>query len=117
MANPKIRRYPPARGLVQKWCLDRDDCVRAWPQGVPPIPDWGLLDKSQPVLDDMPPQPEEDDIVFEEEFEHLELSEHQKLMLLPVALRIKQLVYPSSIKARIKTISKDGKKKTQEQMG
>ena len=42
--------------------------------------------------------------MFEKEFEELELTDEQKLMLLPADLRIKTLQYPSATKARVDSL-------------
>ena len=95
-----FRRYPPSKGLKAQWCQDRDQEVRSWPDGVPGIPDWTKYEEGWSTSR-LPDQPQEDDPEpFEISMKDLELSERQKVMLLPVDERIKMLVYPKSIQAR-----------------
>ena len=102
----KLSRYPPARGISLEWALLRDARVRAWPEHKAPQPNWDTLRMTNaPIFqDDMPSQPGPDDIVFSEDLEHLELTDHQKLLLLPVEMRMKNLVYPAAVTERIASI-------------
>jgi len=103
LAKPGLERYPPSKGVADAWARARDLQVQGWPEGKPPKPDWEQL-KDAPVLvqDDLPEQPEPDDLVFElDDFNDLQLSDHQKIMLLPVDARISQVIYPNSIQARV----------------
>ena len=42
-----------------------------------------------------------EELILEADFEGLELSEHQRLMLLPVEARIQNQVYPASVQSRV----------------
>lgn len=98
-----VRRFPPSKGIAESWCKRRDEKVKNWPDNVPPKPDWENLQDgyTRVVQDDMPTAPTAEDVAFDVEFEGLELSQHQKVMLLPVDLRIHDLVYPSAVQARV----------------
>lgn len=68
-----------------------------WRDGVPDVPDWNEFH-----IGWSNPRVEEDDLEpLEISIQDLELTDRQKLMLQPVETRIKQLVYPASIRARV----------------
>ena len=104
LAKPGLERYPPSRTINTSWCQCRDAIVRGWTDGKPPMPDWDRLAESNSTLveDDLPRAPGPEDVELDiSDFNDLELSDHQKLMLLPVETRISQIVYPKSIQARV----------------
>jgi hypothetical protein len=113
LLKPGLDRYPASKGISDNWCRVRDALVRKWPANKPPKPDWDQYDDENILVqDDMPAEPGPDDVVLElDDFETLELTDHQKVMLLPVDTRIQNIVYPASIQARVQAISKHGKNK------
>ena len=110
---PGIARYPASKGLSDNWCKLRDARVRGWPGNKPPKPDWDqYADEAMLVQDDLPVAPEAGELVLDlDDFNDLELSDHQKVMLLPVDTRVNQIVYPASIQARVQSMSLEGLKK------
>ena len=42
--NKNVRRWPPGKGISMATAKKRDQIVRAWPEGKPPIPDREELD-------------------------------------------------------------------------
>ncbi len=85
-----------------EWCKQRDANVRAWPDGKPPRPAWDRFeDAAILVTDDLPHEPQPEDVVIDVDFEELELSDHQKIMLLPVETRLANIVYPGNIQNRL----------------
>ena len=42
--NRNCRRMPPSKGIEPGWAEARTTDARAWPKGVPPEPDWAVLD-------------------------------------------------------------------------
>jgi len=68
-----------------------------------PKPDWAVLDE---CFNFEPHELEHDEAedTFDFAFQGLELTEHQKLMLLPPDKRIKQLVYPEAVKNRVNLV-------------
>ena len=101
---PGISRYPPSKGLAESWCQQRDARVRAWPDNKPPLPDWDQFTDIQILeADDLPdaPIPDEDAVLEIPDLEHLQLTDHQKVMSLPVDMRIQSILYPASVKARV----------------
>ena len=105
------KRYPPAKGIATSWCQQRDKGIRELEQGKPfPKPDWDVLNDQKLFESDLPEQAadEAEPMIFEVDasFKDLELTQAQKLMLLPVEMRIKELMYPKSIENRIKALAK-----------
>ena len=104
MLLPGISRYPPSKGLAESWCQARDARVRAWPDNKPTIPNWdNFTDAAILEADDLraEPNPDEDAVLEIPDLEHLQLTEHQKVMSLPVDMRIQSILYLASIKARV----------------
>jgi len=102
---PGIARYPPSKGLAESWCQFRDAKVKAWPDNKPTLPDWDKF-TDVPILhaDDLPelPDPDVDVVIDCPELEHLQLTDHQKVMSLPVDMRIQGTLYPASVHSRVK---------------
>ena len=93
----------PGRTIPPSFATRRDDIVRNWPSNEPPEPEWATLDNHLWQEDFAPAErPAEEDFVVDLAFEHLELTEHQKHMLMPPEERIKQLVFPASLQNRIR---------------
>ena len=67
-----------------------------------PEPEWENLAKTAVFQDDVPAEPTEDDVVFDCRLETLDLSERQKAMLKPIESCVRDVVFPDSIKARVK---------------
>ena len=110
-----IDRYPAYKGLSDNWCRVRDAKVHSWPLNRPPKPDWDqYAEAAILVQDDLPAQPGADDVVLDlDDFQDLDLSDHQKMMLLPVETRISDIVYPASVQARVQTMNTTGKLRKQ----
>lgn len=114
----KTFRYPQSKGIATSWCRDRDEIVRSWcndPNAKPTAPDWSLL-TGHPETQDVAQvvttfDQESDPVVFDIEFKDLELSDHQKVMLLPTHMRINQLVYPLSVQERVETYKRTVRRK------
>ena len=53
------------------------------------------------LQDDLPEKPSDDEFELDFETKNLELTEHQKAMLLPPEIRIRNPVMPGSIRARV----------------
>ena len=47
------------------------------------------------------PKPDEDAVLEIANLEHLQLTDHQRVMSLPVDMRIQSILYPASVKARV----------------
>jgi hypothetical protein len=90
------------RGIPPRLAKERDDEVRQWPNNEPPEPDWSWLDGQVFVPDDIPEQPEPDEPIFEVPFQCLELTDHQKHMLKSPEDRVSELIFPASIKSRVR---------------
>ncbi len=96
--------------ISYEWCKQRDARVRAWPDARPPRPAWEKFeDAAILVADDLPGEPQPEDVVIDVDFEDLELSDHQKIMLLPVETRLANIVYPGNIKNRLEKPSRSRK--------
>ena len=106
-------KFPPSRGIPPTAALERMRAVRQWidENKRAPKPDWAVLDE---CFHFEPHELEHDEAedTFDFAFQGLELTEHQKLMLLPPDKRIKQLVYPEAVKNRV-MLKKSGKRKNQ----
>ena len=69
-----------------------------------PIPNWDqFTDVAILEADDLPadPDPDEDAVLEIADLEHLQLADHQRVMSLPVDMRIQSILYPASVKARV----------------
>ena len=101
-----IFRLPPGKGISPDLANQRVQAEATWNDGEPPTPNWENLNKNEDnyiMLDDLPDNPSEDEFQLDFETKDLQLTEHQKAMLLPPDKRIKNLQMPSSIKARVKS--------------
>ena len=97
-----IFRLPPGKGISPDLANQRVQAEAAWNDGAPPTPDWEILNKNVPpyiMQDDLPDNPSDDEFQLDFETKDLQLTEHQKAMLLPPEIRIKSLVMPASIRA------------------
>ena len=55
LENPKLRRYPPGKGIATGWAEIRDKHVRElYPSGGFPKPDWEKLRDNKLCPDDLP---------------------------------------------------------------
>jgi hypothetical protein len=91
----------PSRGITPKLCAIRDEIIKNWPNNIPPEPNWSLLDGEGFFQADIAPaQMPEGEEPLELEFADLELTEHQKIMLVPPEARLKTLLFPASLKRR-----------------
>ena len=109
----KYRRMPPSRGIPPRWAADRVRQIQNWKDGIPPNPDWTQIDARTHSLlqDDMPEQPVKDDeLMIDFDTANLQLTDHQKVMLMPPEERMATHVYPGSIQSRVKEISSSRKK-------
>ena len=107
LAKPKIRRIPAGKGIALAWCKKRDAEIRARPDGEAfPKPDWDLLQDPHLFDNDLPQEPQDEDegIVLETSLDDIGLIKHQQLMLMPVDMRISELMYPASIQARAREV-------------
>ena len=97
-----VPTLPPTRGIENKLAIERLDARADWVDGRPPRPDWEAIDTATVQLSEVPNEmpPEEAENMLEFDYEGLELTEHQKLMLLPPETRIRQVEYPESIRKR-----------------
>ena len=101
LSRQGMHRWPPNKGIASKWCQKRDASIRALGPDEPfPKPDWDKLANAHLFDTDLPLEPNEDDVIVDQDIEDLDLTHHQRVMLLPVDLRIKELMYPSSVQAR-----------------
>ena len=91
----------PGRGIAPSLAKQRDETVGAWEDTIPPEPDWSKLEGPMLAPDDVPEEPDELDAVFDFEIQLLDLTPHQKLMLTPVEERLKNILPPGSLGARV----------------
>jgi hypothetical protein len=100
--EPWSHKTTPSRGISMKLQETRDEIIEAWHENIPPVPDWALLDGEAFFQADIAPpeRPADEDLVLELDFAHLELSEHQKIMLVPPELRLNNLSFPASMRRR-----------------
>ena len=111
LQQPWCKRYPPAKGIATAWCQRRDKGIRELDPSEPfPKPNWDVLEDQKLFENDLPEKASQEDepIVFEIDatFDDLELTQSQKLMLLPVDMRIGELCYPKIIHNRVKQHNK-----------
>ena len=102
----EIFRLPPGKGISPDLANQRVQAEAAWNDGEPPTPNWENLNKNEDnyiMLDDLPDNPSEDEFQLDFETKDLQLTEHQKAMLLPPEIRIKSLLMPASIRARVQS--------------
>ena len=94
----------PGRGIRPSLAKERLDKVQRWPENVPPVPDWSVLDGECFRLDDLPKDYENDEnpCVLEIAALDLELTEEQKNMLRPPEDRIKELQFPHDLQNRVR---------------
>ena len=72
----------PGRGIPPRLAKQRDDVAMAWPSNIPPEPDWNIIESAMCLVqEDLPREPEPDEVVFDMSVSGLELTEHQQLML------------------------------------
>jgi hypothetical protein len=91
----------PSRGITPKLCAKRDEIIKNWPNNIPPEPNWKLLDgEGFFQADNAPEQMVEGEEPLELAFGDLELTAHQKIMLVPPEARLKTLLFPASLKRR-----------------
>ena len=83
---------------------ERRDTASAWPENVPPVPDWQVLDGQTFFEDDLPKDYEQDEnpCLLELSKLDLELTDEQKEMLKPPEERIKALQFPHALENRVK---------------
>jgi hypothetical protein len=106
----KLVRMPPSRGVSAQLARDRILInQKEWHIWVPPSPDWDILNRKTPnylFQDDLPQMPGDDDFVHDMDLKDLQLTEHQKAMLLPVDHRSANVIMPGSISSRVRTKNK-----------
>ena len=90
----------PGRGICDHEKTTRDEKIARWVNNIPPEPDWDRLNINYLIQDDLPAEPESMEPIFELALSSLELTDHQKLMLEPPESRLKNLVFPKSIRDR-----------------
>ena len=64
----------PGRGVRADLVRQRDQIVENWELNVPPEPDWETLEGNYLVHDDMEPEPQPEEPVFDMEFSNLVLT-------------------------------------------
>ena len=100
----------PGRGIPSRLAQQRDLLVENWENNVPPVPDWDFLEGNLLVEDDLPAEPEAEEPLFDMVFQDLNLTEHQKAMLKPPEERMKEVVFPKSIRDRATSRRKNTRK-------
>ena len=97
----KYPREPPGKGIAPLWAKTRIELSRAWPDGVPPVPDWGALDTACYLeVDDQEPEPADEDIVLDFRLQDIDVTPEQRATMLPVEARILELEVPAIIRDR-----------------
>ena len=93
----RFPRRPVFRGIPQYLADHRVEEAKNWPEGVPPVPDWSVLDKLGNYLDQRhhpdedPDDPESQAVVLDGRFADLTLTPAQMEMLVPIEQRISAL--------------------------
>ena len=64
----------PGRGIRKDLAKKREFIVRDWADNDPPVPDWSFLDGNYVFFDDLPPEPTEDDPVFDFDVRGLQVA-------------------------------------------
>ena len=103
---------PPTRGIPNREAVQRLRDVAEWVDNRPPRPDWEQLDTANFHLAEVPNEPAEPEVLeLEMEVSALQLSEHQRKMLLPPSARIRQIEYPDAIRKKT-SVKKSVKRKS-----
>ena len=100
-------------GIPTALAEKRDEIVKAWQGNEPPVPSWEFLERNTEV-DDLEPEPSNEEPVFEMAVRDLALTEHQKAMLEPPEERIENLVFSASIQARARENRQRGRNRKNE---
>ena len=99
---------PPTRGIENQLAIERQEARALWVENRPPRPNWEEIDNKTFQMSEAPVEmpPSEAENMLDFEFQALELSEHQKLMLLPVETRLRQIEYPEVVRRRVGQIKR-----------
>jgi hypothetical protein len=100
--EPWSHKITPGRGISMKLQEARDEIIDNWPENIPPEPDWSQLDGEAFFQADIAPpeRPADEELVLDFDFADLELTEHQKIMLVPPEKRLVALNFPASLRRR-----------------
>ena len=92
------------RGIEPKLARQRLEAVESWPENVPPVPDWAVLDGECFRLEDLPTDYKDDEnpCLIELAELDLELTEEQRDMLRTPEERIKDIQFPHALQNRVK---------------
>ena len=98
----------PGRGIEPHLAKGRIEAIQQWPENVPPVPDWSVLDGECFRAEDLPKDYDDDEnpCLLELGALDLELTDEQKDMLRTPEERIKELKFPQALQNRVKLVRK-----------